>query len=158
MSLTDTHEFQRVDPDTLRDFVCAVYETTGATAEDAYVAADAMVQADLWGHQSHGVLRLGWYYARLRSGAMRSQTNLSFPVDAGAIAVMDGGDSIGPVVQNTPRSTQSGAPKRTVSARCRCATRTTSAPACTSRAWPPSRVASCSPRPTVARTWRPGAA
>lgn len=98
MSITDTHEFQRVDPDTLRDFVCAVYETTGATDEDAYVAADAMVQADLWGHQSHGVLRLGWYYARLRSGAMRSQTNLSFPVDAGAIAVMDGGDSIGPVV------------------------------------------------------------
>jgi LDH2 family malate/lactate/ureidoglycolate dehydrogenase len=102
VSLTDTNglqpDFSLVSPDALRDFVSAVYQTTGATAEDAWVAADAMVQADLWGHQSHGVLRLGWYYARLRSGAMRAQTNLSFPVDAGAIAVMDGGDSIGPVV------------------------------------------------------------
>lgn len=98
MSITDNSGFQRVHADTLRNFVSAIYETTGATAEDAFVAADAMVQADLWGHQSHGVLRLGWYYARLRSGAMRSQTNLTFAVDAGAIAVLDGGDSIGPVV------------------------------------------------------------
>jgi LDH2 family malate/lactate/ureidoglycolate dehydrogenase len=98
VSTTPTREFQRVDPDTLRDFVTTVYQSAGASADDAFVAADAMVQADLWGHQSHGVLRLGWYYARLRSGAMRTQTNLSFPIDAGAVAVMDGGDSIGPVV------------------------------------------------------------
>ena len=98
MSENDAQAFHRVDADSLRDFVCAVYRSKGASHEDAFVAADAMVQADLWGHQSHGVLRLGWYYARLCSGAMRSQTSLSFPVDAGAIAVMDGGDSIGPVV------------------------------------------------------------
>ncbi|QGZ66089.1 Ldh family oxidoreductase [Paraburkholderia acidisoli] len=98
--MSDHHAdaFQRVHPNALRDFVSAVYRTQGAAAEDALIAADAMVQADLWGHQSHGVLRLGWYYARLRSGAMRAQTQLGFPVDAGAIAVMDGGDSIGPVV------------------------------------------------------------
>jgi LDH2 family malate/lactate/ureidoglycolate dehydrogenase len=96
--MTDDNKLQHVNPDTLRDFVAEVYRTTGASADDAFVAADAMVQADLWGHQSHGVLRLGWYYARLRSGAMHAATNLSFPIDAGAIAVMDGGDSIGPVV------------------------------------------------------------
>ncbi|WP_250511741.1 Ldh family oxidoreductase [Caballeronia sp. GACF4] len=88
----------RVNPDALRAFVAEVYKSVGANAEDAHIAADAMVQADLWGHQSHGVLRLGWYYARLRSGAMKASTSLSFPVDAGAVAVMDGGDSIGPVV------------------------------------------------------------
>ncbi len=89
----------RVLPDTLREFVAEVYRTQGATQEDAHVAADAMVQADLWGHQSHGVLRLNWYYARLCSGAMKTATQLTFPVDAGAIAVvMDGGDGIGPVI------------------------------------------------------------
>lgn len=98
MSDNNTEAFQRVDPNALRGFVSAVYQSKGATEEDAFVAADAMVQADLWGHQSHGVLRLGWYYARLCSGAMRSRTNLTFPIDAGAVAVMDGGDSIGPVV------------------------------------------------------------
>jgi len=98
MSHTDPLPFTRVAPDALRTFVGAVYQRAGASAGDAHVAADAMVQADLWGHQSHGVLRVGWYYARLRSGAMRAQTDLSFAVDAGAIAVMDGGDGIGPVV------------------------------------------------------------
>ncbi|AJK49457.1 Ldh family oxidoreductase [Burkholderia plantarii] len=90
--------FRRLAPDALREFVAAVYRSKGATPDDAFVAADAMVQADLWGHQSHGVLRLGWYYARLCSGAMRAQASPGFPVDAGAIAVMDGADGIGPAV------------------------------------------------------------
>lgn len=98
MNTARTDAVQRVMPDPLRDFVAAVYRSEGAAQDDAWLAADAMVQADLWGHQSHGVLRLGWYYARLRSGAMRAQTQLGYPVDAGAIAVLDGGDSIGPVV------------------------------------------------------------
>ena len=28
---------------------------------DTRLVADTLVQADLWGHQSRGVLRLGWY-------------------------------------------------------------------------------------------------
>jgi LDH2 family malate/lactate/ureidoglycolate dehydrogenase len=95
---TADHTRYRVNPDALRAFVADVYRSAGARDDDAQLAADAMVQADLWGHQSHGVLRLNWYYARLRSGAMNTATQLSFPVDAGAIAVMDGHDSIGPVV------------------------------------------------------------
>ncbi|MDR5759547.1 Ldh family oxidoreductase [Caballeronia sp. LZ035] len=91
----------RVHPDALRAFISQVYRSAGAPSEDALLAADAMVQADLWGHQSHGVLRLGWYYARLRSGAMKAVTQPTFPVDAGAIAVMDGNDGIGPVIART---------------------------------------------------------
>jgi LDH2 family malate/lactate/ureidoglycolate dehydrogenase len=88
----------RVEAGALRDFVSGVYRSIGVNHDDAALAADAMVQADLWGHQSHGVLRLGWYYARLKSQAMRAVTETTFPIDAGAIAVMDGGDGIGPVV------------------------------------------------------------
>jgi LDH2 family malate/lactate/ureidoglycolate dehydrogenase len=82
----------------LATFVQAVYESTGVPAADAALAADALVQADLWGHQSHGVLRLGWYYARLRSGAMKAISEPDVVVDAGAIAVIDGKDGVGPVV------------------------------------------------------------
>jgi len=95
---TNNGSVHRVDANALRDFVCGVYRSTGASVDDAFVAADAMVQADLWGHQSHGVLRLGWYYARLLSNAMHAKTEITMPIDAGAVAVMDGGDSIGPVV------------------------------------------------------------
>ncbi|MBV7483463.1 Ldh family oxidoreductase [Bordetella sp. BOR01] len=82
----------------LQLFAAAVYRQAGVPPADAELAADALVQADLWGHQSHGLLRLGWYYARLRSGAMKGRTHVLTATDAGAIAVLDGNDGVGPVV------------------------------------------------------------
>ncbi len=82
----------------LTQFAKAVYISTGLSEEDAFLAADTLVQAELWGHASHGLLRLAWYYARLRSGAMKSVTNTSLIVDSKAIAVMDGADGVGQVV------------------------------------------------------------
>ena len=57
---------ERVDVDGLRDFATGVLIATGVPQDDAFLVADSLVQADLWGHQSHGVLRLPWYVARLR--------------------------------------------------------------------------------------------
>lgn len=91
-------DHRRVNPHALSTFVSDVYRSTGVTQTDADVAADALVQADLWGHQSHGVMRLGWYYARLKSGAMKAVTDVLTEVDAHAIAVLDGNDGVGPVV------------------------------------------------------------
>jgi LDH2 family malate/lactate/ureidoglycolate dehydrogenase len=88
----------RVSPDRLRDFVSRIYRSEGVPAADADFVADTLVQADLWGHQSHGVLRVGWYYARLRSGAMKPVTAPETVVDGGAVAVVDGRDGIGQVV------------------------------------------------------------
>lgn len=82
----------------LTHLAAAVYRQAGVPPADADLAADALVQADLWGHQSHGLLRLGWYYARLQSGAMRGQTQLTTATDAGAVAVLDGNDGVGPVI------------------------------------------------------------
>jgi LDH2 family malate/lactate/ureidoglycolate dehydrogenase len=87
-----------IDPDRLKGFAQAVYERAGVPTEDAALAADTLVQADLWGHQSHGMLRLGWYYARLRSGAMKARTECRIAVDAGAVAVLDGNDGVGQVI------------------------------------------------------------
>ena len=56
------------------------------------------MQADLWGHQSHGVLRLPWYLARLKAGVCTVVAAPSFVVDAGAVAVIDGGDAMGQVL------------------------------------------------------------
>ncbi|HZY48135.1 MAG TPA: Ldh family oxidoreductase, partial [Devosia sp.] len=55
-------------PERLIDFAAAVYQTAGLPLDDARLVADTLVQADLWGHQSHGVLRLPWYLARLKAG------------------------------------------------------------------------------------------
>ena len=81
----------------LRDFATRVYEHCGLPAEDAALCADTLVQADLWGHQSHGVMRLSWYTARLRRGVSDALARPQTVVDAGAIAVLDGCDAMGQV-------------------------------------------------------------
>ena len=70
----------------------------GLPPDDARLVADTLVQADLWGHQSHGVLRLPWYLARLKAGVCTVVAAPSFVVDAGAVAVIDGGDAMGQVL------------------------------------------------------------
>ena len=67
-------------------------------ADDARLVADTLVQADLWGHQSHGVMRLSWYCARLQAGVCDPVAKPTFIVDAGAVAVIDGGDAMGQVL------------------------------------------------------------
>ena len=87
-----------VSADRLRDFAAAVYASTGMPETDARLAADTLVQADLWGHQSHGVMRLPWYTARLKAGVVKPVAEPEFVTDAGAVAVMDGRDGIGQVL------------------------------------------------------------
>ena len=88
----------RVDPERLTDFATAVYASAGMPAADARLVADTLVQSDLWGHQSHGVLRLGWYLDRVRNKVMKPVTKPEFVVDAGAMALIDGHDGVGHVL------------------------------------------------------------
>jgi LDH2 family malate/lactate/ureidoglycolate dehydrogenase len=87
-----------IPPERLLDFATAVYQRVGMPAGDARVAADTLVQADLWGHQSHGVMRLSWYIGRLKAGVCDPAAKPEFAVDAGAIAVLDGKDGMGQVL------------------------------------------------------------
>jgi LDH2 family malate/lactate/ureidoglycolate dehydrogenase len=88
----------RLDPVRLAGFGAQVLGRLGVPGTDAELVADSLVTADLWGHPSHGMLRLGWYAARLRSGAMAARTEPRLVTDLGAIAVMDGCDGVGQVV------------------------------------------------------------
>lgn len=88
----------RIDPRQLIEFAAAVYIDAGMPDDDARLLADTLVQADLWGHQSHGVLRLGWYRDRIKNGVMTPVTEPEFEVDAGAVAVINGRDGVGQVL------------------------------------------------------------
>ncbi|MGH3588911.1 MAG: Ldh family oxidoreductase, partial [Pseudonocardia sp.] len=94
----------RVSADELRDAAARIFVASGVPAEDAALVADSLVRADLWGHQSHGVLRVGWYVDRIRSGVMNAVTKAELVVDGGAIATLDGHDGVGQVV--TARAAQ----------------------------------------------------
>lgn len=84
--------------DRLASFAASAYLALGMPQDDAELVADTLVQADLWGHQSHGLMRIFWYGARIQSGAMKAVTKPELVVDGGAIAVIDGQDGVGQVI------------------------------------------------------------
>ncbi len=87
-----------VAPDRLAAVCAAVLRAVGVPGSDADLVADSLVQADLWGHGSHGVMRLGWYVDRIRAGVMEPVTEPDWVVDSGAVAVLDGRDGVGQVL------------------------------------------------------------
>ncbi|RZU32399.1 Ldh family oxidoreductase [Blastococcus saxobsidens] len=93
----------RIDPQHLRSFGTRVLAALGVPEDDAALVADSLVQADLWGHQSHGFLRLPWYAARLRSGATRAVTEPAVLSDTGPLVLLDGRDGIGQVLADRAR-------------------------------------------------------
>ena len=87
-----------VAPDQLASFGKRVFEKLGVPEQDAKLLTDTLVQADLWGHQSHGVMRLSWYAARIKAGVMQARTRAEHLVDAGALVLIDGHDGVGQVL------------------------------------------------------------
>ncbi len=87
-----------VDAADLARFATECLAALGLPDEEAVRVANSLVQADLWGHSSHGVMRLFWYGARLKSAATRTAPNIQVVTDAGALAVLDGGNGMGQIV------------------------------------------------------------
>ncbi|NEB03523.1 Ldh family oxidoreductase [Streptomyces sp. SID13726] len=88
-------------------FAAATAEAHGVPSEDARLFADTLVTAELWGHPSHGMLRLPWYLDRLASGATAAVADPLVVSDNGAVLVVDGRDGLGQVL--TARAVTLGA-------------------------------------------------
>src|SRR6478752_10273438 len=89
---------RRLAPERLLDFATEVYASAGMPEADARIVADTLVMADLWGHQSHGVMRLSWYAARLKAGVCDAKAKPELVVDAGGLALIDCHDGMGQVL------------------------------------------------------------
>ena len=85
----------RVPVERLREFAADVLSAVGVTSDDARLVAHSLLEAERWGHPSHGVLRLSWYVARIRSGVVRPDAQPEAVVDRGAVSVIDAQDGIG---------------------------------------------------------------
>ncbi|NKX44760.1 Ldh family oxidoreductase [Roseicyclus persicicus] len=88
----------RVDAGALRAFAADCYAALGLAPDPAALLADTLVQADLWGHPSHGVMRLFWYGKRLETGAMSGTAAPVTEAEPGALSLIDGQDGVGQVV------------------------------------------------------------
>ena len=81
-----------IHADALTTFLEAVFAASGADQHDSAVVADAVVDAELRGIRSQGLLRVGNYVAAARAGKVRSPTNLTVVRDAGASFLLDAND------------------------------------------------------------------
>ena len=82
----------------LFDFVNELFASTGMAAADAATCAECLVQTNLWGIDSHGVLRVPIYIKRLLSGAMNKAPEVISVKDAGALEILHGDDGCGYVI------------------------------------------------------------
>ena len=87
-----------ITPTSLRAYIEAIFVAGGSPDADARVVAEHLVEANLKGHDSHGVVRTPRYTQLLREGAVRPGTPIVAVKDAPSTALIDGGWNFGQVV------------------------------------------------------------
>ena len=85
----------RVAADELRRFVAAAFERHGVPEADAAKVAGLMIDADLFGYETHGVFRLRQYVNRLRGGGINPSARVGIVTETAATALVDGDNGLG---------------------------------------------------------------
>lgn len=85
-------------PDTLREFAVRVFSSLGLPPKDAFIVADHMVEADLRGVYSHGMLLLKTYVKKLKAGVINPTPNIRIVRETPGTALVDGDNGAGHVV------------------------------------------------------------
>ena len=79
----------------LRNFATVVFERGGSEAAEARLVADHLVDANMAGHDSHGVGMIPTYVRHLHAGLVSPNTSADLARDDGAILVFDGNRGYG---------------------------------------------------------------
>lgn len=86
-----------VKADELRRFVTEIFLYAGLPKDDAAWTTETLVQAELRGTSSHGVIRVSDYMKRIKTGANNPTPRVKVIKDAGALALLDGDNGMGQV-------------------------------------------------------------
>lgn len=84
--------------DRLERFCTEILHKLAVPLEEAEITAGSLVTANLRGVDTHGVIRLPLYAARLRRGAMTPSATLTTERETVATALLDGHNGIGQVI------------------------------------------------------------
>ncbi|HEY8596761.1 MAG TPA: Ldh family oxidoreductase [Devosiaceae bacterium] len=87
-----------VAADDLQHYLTEVFAKLGMSEQNAALCASYMLLTNLWGIDSHGVLRLPIYARRLRELTIKANPRPETVATAGAFEVMDGDRGMGYIV------------------------------------------------------------
>ena len=98
---TPTEAMRRIDQRKLRRFIVASFEKLGVPKNDAEIATNGLLMADLRGVDTHGVIRFNphsWYVKWLSEGTMKAKPDIKIIHETGSSALLDGDRGIGMVI------------------------------------------------------------
>ncbi|MCO4829849.1 MAG: malate/lactate/ureidoglycolate dehydrogenase [Gammaproteobacteria bacterium] len=87
-----------INHEKLKGFAQAVFERLGAQPDKAFETADHLVEANLKGHDSHGVGMIPNYVGSALRGGLQVNADARVVKDQGAVLLVDGGFGFGQVV------------------------------------------------------------
>jgi len=90
-------EREKFLPERLKSFCAAILERVGVPSAHASIVADSLVEANLRGVDTHGVILLPRYVKRIRLGLMNPKAAPKIVRDSGAVAIVDGDNGLGQV-------------------------------------------------------------
>jgi ureidoglycolate dehydrogenase (NAD+) len=82
----------------LKSLCISAFRRVGVPRRDGELASDTLVDANLRGIDSHGVMRLGKYIQGLRTGSINARPRIRVTRSARAIVRVDGDNGLGAVV------------------------------------------------------------
>lgn len=86
---------ETIAADALREFVAQALHSRAVPEADAAKVAALMVEADIYGYDTHGVFRLRQYLARLADGGCNPAPSITIAHETVATAVIDGDNGLG---------------------------------------------------------------
>lgn len=81
-----------------RRFMASALAASGVPHDDAEAVAEMMLFADLRGVDSHGIVRLSGYIARLKAGGINPRPDIKIVAEAPSTALVDGDNGLGHLV------------------------------------------------------------
>ena len=90
--------FVSIDHNELRRFAAGVFAATGSAREEAETVANHLVEANLRGHDSHGVGQIPMYVEDRLAGELHPNRHVELIRDDGPFGVFDGGMGYGHVL------------------------------------------------------------
>ena len=88
----------RVDAGQLKGFIQRILSAAGLCEANARIVADSITTAELFGFNSHGVIRIPHYIKRLRIGSLNGNPDIRVVQQMGNTAIVDGDHGMGHAV------------------------------------------------------------
>ena len=101
-----------VTANSLEEFVTEIFKKAGCNSNDARTISQCLVQTNLWGIDSHGVLRVAKYLDRLHTGGMNANPDIQSKKAAPGLEVLDADNGSGYVAATAAMNRAIGLAKK----------------------------------------------